>query len=190
MPRKAKAIRWGKVREKRVLYVSWRITDDPRDYSLWMATFWGRVSLMPAIHRNVFVEVMRTGDAAAGTILSSRLEDSRITDVVAVLTDVYLNANIDIQGESDGELARFFRAALKKRSRANRADTDVETPIQFFLAPLDPPTCSIPIGEVILDDERLKKLRPQRFTWPSEAPAKVVDEVAAAIESIVTPAEE
>jgi hypothetical protein len=190
MPRKAKAIRWGKVRDNRVLYVSWLISDDPKDYTQWMTMFWGRLSLVPAIHRNVFVRVMRTGEAAAATILTRRLEDSGITDVVAVLTDVYLIDNIGPQGESHGELAGFFRAVLKKRSRASRTETDVETPIQFFLAPLDPPTWSIPICEVVLDDERLKKLRPQRFTWPSEAPARVADEVAAAVDAIVSDSEE
>jgi hypothetical protein len=190
MPRKTKAIRWGKVRENRVLYVSWLVRAEPKDYTYWMTTFWERLSLVPAIHRHTFASVMRTGDAEAATILTTRLEDSHITDVVAVLTDVYLNANIGSRGESTGELARFFNVALKKRSRANRPETDVETPIQFFLAPLDPPTWTIPIAEVVLDDQRLKKLRRERFTWPCEAPAKVVDEIAEAIETIVSQPEE
>jgi hypothetical protein len=190
MPRKTKAIRWGKVRDNRVLYVSTLIPDYPEDYTRWMTTFWSRLSLMKELHRHTFVGVMRTGDSLAATVLSKRLEDSRITDVVAVLTDLYLNANVGAAGESSGELARFFRAALKKRSRATRIEADLETPIQFFLAPLDPPTWSIPICEVTLDDERLRKLRIDRFTWPSEAPARVVDEVAAAVEAIVRDTEE
>jgi hypothetical protein len=185
MPRKPKAIRWGRVRENRVLYVSWLISEDPKDYTQWMKTFWGRLLLIPALHRNRFVSVLRTGDAEAATVLSKRLDESNITDIVAVLTNVYLHANIAAGERAKAELAHFFDQALKKHARASRTETDLETPIQFFLAPLDPPTWTMPIREVLLSDRRLTKLRDQRFTWPSEAPAKVADEIAAAVALIV-----
>jgi hypothetical protein len=165
------------------VYISLELDEEMDDHIEWVNRFCRRMNVMAAQRRDVFVGVMRTGDAEAGALLAQRLP--AISDVVSVLTERYVFVNTDRSDQrSDGELARFFDEAL----RAEDAQADSETPVQIFLAPLDPLRLTkIRIRDVSLNDARLQQLRTTRFTWPSEehAAARVAEEIAAAVDLIV-----
>jgi hypothetical protein len=190
MPRKAKAVRWKKLREGGVLFVSSLPSPDVPNHAHWIRLFLERLSVM-IIASRTFEDVLKTGDNPGG-VLREQFERGTgwkpITAFVAVLTNVYLTANADRQGTlSDGELAHAVARGLT-------GEGDCETPPHIFLAPLDTPPLNwnFPIRGIALSDPRFVRLRDVRFTWPatSDVDQTVSDEIEAAVNRIVTEPED
>jgi hypothetical protein len=178
---KTKLHRSGKLAGLRRVYVSWLEPSEPR--RAWIDAFWESLQLASAQKDELFVGVMRTGDADPGAILSEWLDPKKkrdpITDVVGVLTTKYLYHNTDIGGvPSQGELARFFDRVFA---------LDVEERVRIFLAPVDPPNWRYRIRRIPLNHDSLTRLRDERFTWPGEpnCAAKSAEEIDKAVKMIV-----
>jgi hypothetical protein len=177
MLRKQKLRRSGKLRGNRRVYVSVILREGEKDHTEWFKRFWEMLELLTRQNNDIFVGVLQTNNAETGVVLSERLgAASPVTDVISVLTVPYLNANL---GDS-GELVYF----VDERTRQEAAK-DPENQLQIFLAMLDTLEWSIKIRKIPLSDRRFTRLRDNRFTWPSESPGSVADQVKAAVYRIV-----
>src|SRR5262245_52936785 len=109
----------------RRVYVSF---DEPDDQKFkWVEAFWNRLSGLAKLRRQAFAGAQWSKDPTAGALRRDWMTagGEPITDFVAVLTDTYVNANIDGDEPASGELATFI----------DRVKADEKDQLRVFLAP-------------------------------------------------------
>lgn len=98
------------IKDPRLIYISWLRGKEDSAKTTWVDRFRQTLTVDTESQRQQFPEPRSTGDAIHGDMLNDEVQE-QITDLVSVLTDPYLLANMKNPPETDpAELALFIRA--------------------------------------------------------------------------------
>jgi hypothetical protein len=169
----------------RRVHVSW--LDSEPEKVAWKDKFFQRLLNAANQREEMFAEPTQSAKATTGGAGNLGKEDDpvnhpHLTDVVGILTEDYIAENTDRRDlPAPGELARVFDRVL----------ADKKDRIRVFLAPVDPPDWSYRVRKIVLGDPKrahaawLVRLKETRFVWPRDSPAGSLDEIAAAVKTLI-----
>jgi hypothetical protein len=173
-----------KLKGLRRVYVSWVESDAEK--RKWKDSFFQRVLAETGVLEHTFLLPKQTGDQEPGKLVKDALRpEDPITDVVGVITDQYVFANMRKNvALPAAELAAFIKMARSEQAKDK---------IRVWLAPVDQATWKNYVcSEVALADPQgehrdwLVRLKEStRFTWPVENAGTSAREIAEAVSTII-----
>ena len=159
-----------------VIYISWA---QEELHSSWFKRFRKKLELSVS---SISARLKATGEAADEGDLNE-VDWSRVTDMVAVVTDHYLLRNQKAEKVAEAELAEYIKLV-----RDDQADVFCR---RAYLAPLE--ACKFSrhtISSVRLDDARLVRLKGDGQTFTVEPPKVADAEIYEAVNKIMNRWEE
>jgi hypothetical protein len=152
-----RAQRQNKIQENQTIYVSWHV-GDPTSQP-WVDEFWLKIEVLDPPHPPI---LRRSDKVLAGDkVLTVDEILAGVTDIVAVVTGIYIKANKEGERTTDRECARFIELM----------DVDKNDILRAWVAPLQqfPSDVTKIGGKALKDFKRLIKnprLKDPRFALP------------------------